>query len=848
MPLSTLLEGSGEITVRESRAGDDFHVLWAARRTLQLLDPADPLALVRVEGLAPEDAADDDDRYLACDLAEYDGAPSLADAAAVRLVQLKYSTRHPGRPWTAAALAQRPTKGQPIIRRLADMFGALVDDVGRQQALAKVTVALVSNRPVATDLRVALAGARTALSAPRPPTTRPQLQRAVGSDAAELLGRLSASSGLGVGRFLDFLRVLDVSGCDAGARHEQALALHQGVGGLVLGRVGPAVLGLEALVRNQVMPEARDATGIQGQDVLAALDATGRSALFPYPSSLRLPDLYVPTDQASQLASAVIAAGSPLLAHGNLGIGKTTTVLRLQDALPAGSQVVIFDCFADGQHHLPNQDRHTYRALLQMTNDVALRVGLHPVVAVDSVLRDGQLFEALQETLIQASALIPEGAVLVLAVDAADNAVLIARERGERCFVDGLWHIALPPNVRLVMTARSVRRDDVVSGTGLPPAEAVLSAFDAAASAHMLRLRHPDADEAACLAFHRNSHGVARVQNYALGRSGTPAQAVEQAKAELGDIFAEIVRTAMTTTVASADRTRWLAAIAVAGRPAATATVADVLGRPQHAIEKFVAAMGPALTVVDGRIRFADEDFVAYLAHGVDEDSRSAAHRAFAERMWPRRAIDQEAALHLAAHLDGAGQRERLVALARDEGPPEVIVDGFVRARTYRTRVRLAMSVAQVTTDESADPLQLLLAAADAARSDTSLRDTIRVAPELATLHADPSAVADAVLHTNSAPWRGKLHLRAAFFLAVHHDRRSEAGEQLNLAQAWLRAWSLDPERSSGDFDPTTSRTARSRRCCSAGPSWPGLSRPAGDRWSSRPAWENASSRWRPAE
>jgi hypothetical protein len=131
-----------------------------------------------------------------------------------------------------------------------------------------------------------------------------------------------------------------------------------------------------------------------------------------------------------------------------------------------------------------------------------------------------------------------------------------------------------------------------------------------------------------------------------------------------------------------------------------------------------------------------------------------------------------------------------------------VITDGFVRARTYRTRVRLAMAHAPAATSAgTGEPLQLLLAAADAARSDTSLRDTIRAAPELATLHADPSAVADALLHTTSAPWRGKLHLRAAFVLAVHDERRSEAAEQLDLAQAWLRAWSRDPDRRTWDFD-----------------------------------------------
>src|SRR4051812_23884619 len=96
------------ISVRESRAGDDFHILWAARRTLALLDPRDPLTVVRIEGLGPDDASDDDDRFLGCDLSEYDGGSSVATATAVRLVQLKYSTLHAAKRWTAADLARRP--------------------------------------------------------------------------------------------------------------------------------------------------------------------------------------------------------------------------------------------------------------------------------------------------------------------------------------------------------------------------------------------------------------------------------------------------------------------------------------------------------------------------------------------------------------------------------------------------------------------------------------------------------------------------------------------------------------------------------------------------------------------
>lgn len=760
--------------------------------------------MVRIEGLGPDDASDDDDRFLGCDLSEYDGGSSVATASAVRLVQLKYSTRHATKTWTAADLARRPSKGQPVIRRLATMHAALVDDVGRQQALDKVTVALVSNRPVAADLLDAVRSARTLLSDSSSIWTKARLRKALGTEAAAVLDRLFGAAGLSAAGFLDFLRALDLTGCGAAARHRQLLALHQRVGDLVLGGPRPGVLGLKELVSQQVMPEAGDSAGIRAEDVLAALGATGRSALFPYPSELRGPDDAVPTTQARDVAAAVLASPTPLLAHGNPGIGKTTTVLGLEAELPAGSHVVVYDCFADGQYHLPNQDRHRYRACLQLANDVALHVGLEPVVPWDSAVTDGQLFDALRGTLLKASTLVPDDAVLVLAVDAADNAVLTARELGQACFVDSLWDMPLPPSIRLVMTARTMRREDVTSRALTRPREIELPAFDAAGSAAMLRRRHSDATDGDCRDFHASSGGVARVQFYALGRATTPREAVEHARTELAGIFDEIVDTALSTTVDRPERARALAAVAVAGRPASVQTVADVLGRSRSDIDSLVRGMHPAVKLVDGRIRFTDEDFDAYLSSRIASEDRRAAHEAFADHLWARRGTSDEAAVHVAVHLDGAGRSDRLIELARDEGPPEVIGDGFVRVRTYRTRVRLAMTHARAEPQpRAADSLQLLLAAADAARSDSSLRDTIRAAPELATLHADPTAVADVVLEPGSERWLGKLHLRAAYVLARHPDHREGAREQLDLARAWLRAWSADPDRSrySSGFD-----------------------------------------------
>src|SRR5262249_49035820 len=78
---------------RESKAGDYFHVLWAIRRALQLLDPKSGLCRVVMEGLTPLDTSRSEEDFLGVDLTEYYGGDDFSTAATVITSQLKYSTR-----------------------------------------------------------------------------------------------------------------------------------------------------------------------------------------------------------------------------------------------------------------------------------------------------------------------------------------------------------------------------------------------------------------------------------------------------------------------------------------------------------------------------------------------------------------------------------------------------------------------------------------------------------------------------------------------------------------------------------------------------------------------------------
>src|SRR5438046_2344653 len=92
----------------DSNAGDDFHFWWAASRALALIKPGTATQVLTIEGLAQLD--DPDEQYEIVDVAEYLGGVSFDDATAVLISQLKYSTKHPTRAWTAGQLCRKRSR------------------------------------------------------------------------------------------------------------------------------------------------------------------------------------------------------------------------------------------------------------------------------------------------------------------------------------------------------------------------------------------------------------------------------------------------------------------------------------------------------------------------------------------------------------------------------------------------------------------------------------------------------------------------------------------------------------------------------------------------------------------
>ncbi|MEU5993881.1 hypothetical protein ABZ806_33330 [Spirillospora sp. NPDC047418] len=700
------------------------------------------------------------------------------------------------------------------------MFKGLVEDSDPATVVSKVSVALVSNQPTDASLLAALTAAREALAG------RPlgiQAGRAftrLAQPHRKTLSTLRTASGLTSGQFTDFVRVLDLSACGADNRALQVLTLHQEAATLLVGPTRPGVVGLIELMRQQMLPGTADTPGLRRADIIVALGASGEQSLFPYPAHVSKPTRLVPTTQPGALASALTGASTGrLLAHGGPGVGKTTVLTALEEALSPGSIVVVYDCYANGRYLNPANDRHSERAVVQIANETAVRGGVLPVVVPDGPVVHSELWRGLERTLTAVADGLPEGALLVVAVDAADNAVYAADQVGAPAFVRGLWHLQLPGNVRVLMTARSARRADVLVGTEqLGIAQVTLPAFDAAASAVMLRSVFPEALDGHCAAFHEASKGVARVQAYALGVAEQPQATdtssepdepnlegvIERADAGLTAIFDEVLASALSTVHDRAVRQHHMAILAAMARPARPLTLARVLSVSEGQVRQLCEDMFPALRISENVIGFADEDFEHHIRDQLSESDLRQAHDQFAQHFLARRNVDEEAARLVGQHLFNAGRSRELLELALEDGAPEAITDGMARARALRARLTLALRAVAGRGEEdlSGEAVRLLLAAGDAARTDSSLVDTIRERPELAVLHADAATVAEVLLREESGAWRGRAHLRAAALLAWAGERATEAAEQLDLACAWLRAWSRADDRRRGEFGP----------------------------------------------
>jgi hypothetical protein len=514
--------------VRSSRDGDHFHYYWAARQCLKLLLPGSGLAAVSIEGSSPQDpgaadkqAADDGDddddddptgEYVV-DIAEYYGDVAPERASKVIYRQLKHSTEHADQAWTVSGLKK-------TLKGFGRRFSTLGDvSPGLRE---RVSFEFVSNRPVDDTVLRALSDIGQGASPASPKTA----------------GYIRTYLGLSDDLARQFCQQFKVDTRAPGLL-QLAHLFQQDVGALLPGAPNDAPLRLKEDIARRATSLGPDPVVTAGA-VLAALGAS-RDQLLPAPSLLQTPETVVPVSHAAEIARRLASSSGPVVVHAAGGVGKSVLASQLPGFLPGGSVYLVYDCFALGGYRRSSSPRHEHRqGYVQLANELAGAGLCDPLVpgGTPSASDYSRAFMARVRAAAESLAAQAPGALLVLAIDAADNAVIAAGERDTgRSFVVDLLREEMAPNARVVEFCRTER-----VGMLEPPPGTVrlqLDGFTLEQSRQHLESRFGPVQPGDAREFHRRTGGNARVQDQVMRGSATSGECLTR----LGEVSGSDVTT-----------------------------------------------------------------------------------------------------------------------------------------------------------------------------------------------------------------------------------------------------------------------------------------------------------------
>ena len=801
----------------ESNAGDDFHLQWAALKALRMLHPRSTLISLGLDQVHPEDVGlveRGGDSLLGIDLAEYYGGRSFNLANKVVHTQLKYSTRRADLPWTAALLSPKsPSESKKcIIRRLTEIYSHYAKQFGRDEAMKKLSIKLISNRPCHKHLIDMLRIAKQLLSNRQSPVYTATLSKYLTKIHVKQLEHLQRGMSLKSSEFTDFLRVFDVSECGAPSRLAMDAAIFKNLGELGFGEARSRNSMLMDSIRRRMQPENRGELPFVKDDVLAALEITSSELLYPAPSSFEELPNPIQRDITNDLAMQITNHNQSLICvHGKGGVGKTTLIRQLRDSLPTGSISVLFDCYGGGSYMNHESKRHGYqRAILQITNELAGVIGT-PLLINQGLSEEDysrELRRRLEAAALSVRAANPE-ALVVLVIDAADNSLSAAKNWAEQSFVSGLATLAVPVGCRLVFAARTHRRDQL----GLPTSTLH---FEVPPFSNLETQQHVErycekVNRVDVETFGKLTHGVPRTRAYALAQcDGDLCTALDflrpggktldhlidawldDAGRRLGDEkLAEKICPALLTLA----------------RPVPLKWAAQLSEVDEASLVDFCRDAGLGFTVQDDAISFKDEDFENRIRDRYTIDKHQLGN--LADVLFAARESDGYAAAHVADALRVAGRDHDIVSLIHNDGQPQSIKDPIERTEVFARRAQLAMDWVLRQGDDG-ELLRLLFVLAESGKADQAVEDLLLSEGDLAVRYGNPSTVHRLYINQQNTrlDWQGPMHLQCAAQFSRSPSSHVQAKNHLSSAEAWIREYFSRPREDRYGWDLTTNDIA----------------------------------------
>ena len=767
-----------------SNAGDDFHLLWAAQKILEMLKPNSALTAVTVEGPARQDsdaAEIDDSKLYAIDLAEYYGGKTFQSASKIVFSQLKYSTYLGNKVLTVASLchSDNKKKDNSIIRRLADAYNEFTGKNANSED--KLIIKLISNRSISDSFKQSISLAKELL------TTNSYKQ------ANSLLKNLSEESKIEIDKvykesklssiaFLGFIKMLDFEDCGAATRSIQKAEIILQLGNWGIDSQQNKYNEIIMTLRDRMMP-GRNANVPMTKDFVCSLFGGNYTRFFPAPTNIPLLKKgYIERECVHDLTRIVLKQEkNPICVHATAGIGKTTLVNNLKKYLPDGSALVFYDCYGGGTYLQPADSRYECdTAIPQICNSLALECKTD--FLLERKLKESEFFQELcirLEHAVKYVKLLSENAIVLLIIDAADNAVFAAKQNERVCFINKLLQQPLPYGVRLLITYRTEHADRF----SLPVNSVFFKVpvFDLHESTEHIKSFYPVVADEVCLDFHQLSRGIPRVQAYVLAsKRETSHELIDMLRPNgkstedlLNDILEEIRQ---RYGEKNKEISLIFGVLINLPRPIPIVIAINILGCSSETLQSLSVDCSFGLYIENDYIFFHDEDFETFLRERYCDNLQAV--NTISDYMYQHRQQIAYCAKHVHSFLVRQADISKLLNITIEESIDDSLVDITEASRIMLSRINAALKVPVIKSKEYwKESFQLIYKIIDFSKSDEAINKLIRDNPEQAHLYCDKNTIVKVfTTDRNDFDSLGK----AAFIFSAESETEMKALSYLN--------------------------------------------------------------------
>ena len=710
-------------------------------------------------------------------MAEYYAEGHCEKPGHIHYVQLKHSTKNPNEPFTRSDLKR-------TLKAFADRFSALKDARGLRFLQRKVRFVLASNRALQPDLERTIKGRSK-------DDVLERYIRLSDQDYEAFLGCVRLATG-----GASYLEEGDKLGLDL-RKHLPAPSLDSSQ-------------KLANLVARKATSEFEENRDITQYDLLQTLQVFEED-LLPASSKLRPTPNFQSREQYAEIVRRILASeGTPIIVHAAGGLGKSVFAKNLHAWLPHGSVCITYDCFANGEYRAISGSRHRHRtALTQIANELALE-GLCDLLVPTSGCSSQDYMRSLIHRLGQATSLVSQRspmAVLVIAIDAADNAELCAADRHEgHSFARDLLRENLVPKCHLVCTTRSHRIPLLDPPSTVESIE--LDPFTVAETHENLRAWFPEATQLDSAKFHRATAGNPRLQAMYFDGAETLASVLTEIGPEPSDPDTAIHERLEATVGSIADHStdiertqisRICETLGLLRPPIPLPVIATVAGVPQSQVKSFVSDIGRPLLLLGDAVQFRDEPIETWFR----EECRPSQSEL-------KRVIDnlrplQEKSVYIAKSLPDllveAGLLEDATLLAMETESLKNL--GRIERRAVMlARSRTALR-ATITREKYDSATRIALKAAAEESADVQWADAFRNNTDICCKLLDESTLLEAL---SSNPfydtWTGSHLVYEAAALSNFSSTMGEAEIKLDSAKGWLTHFFKEPSHDSNLIQP----------------------------------------------